>query len=97
MCMNSKVQRHKPYNSLQCLLIQIQKGKDFSIDFVTGVPKNKDWREVEYNLILVIIDQLPNMVHYKPVFTTLNIEQLAEVLIKRFIKYHALPDGINTD
>ena len=37
------------------------------------------------------------MVHYEPVLTILDVEQLAEVLIKAVIKYHDLPDSIVTD
>ena len=37
------------------------------------------------------------MVHYEPVLTTINAEQLAEILIKTVIKYHGLPDSIVTD
>ncbi len=47
ICMSSKVQRHKPYGSLQSLLVPTHKWKDLSIDFVTGLPKSKDWRGVE--------------------------------------------------
>ena len=37
------------------------------------------------------------MVHYEPVLTTLDAEQLAEVLIEAIFKYHGLPDSIITD
>ena len=97
ICMSSKAQRHKPYGSLQSLPVPTHKWKDLSMDFVTGLPKSKDWRGVEYDSILVIIDRLTKMVHYEPVLTTLDAEQLAEVLIEAVIKYHGLPDSIVTD
>ena len=65
--------------------------------FVTRLSKSKDWRGVEYNSILVIVDQLTKMVHYKPVLTTLDAEQLTEVLIEMVIHYHGLPDSIITN
>lgn len=66
------------------------------MDFVTGLPKSKDCRGVEYDSILVIFDRLTKMVHSEPVLTTLDVEQLAEVLIEAVIKYHGLPDSIVT-
>ena len=66
------------------------------MDFVTRLPKSKNWQGIKYDSIFVIVDQLTKMVHYKPVFTTLDTEQLAEVLIETVIKYHGLPDSIVT-
>ena len=64
------------------------------MDFVTGLPKSKDGRGVEYDSILIIVDQLTKMVHYEPILTTLEAEELDEVLIKTFIKYYDLSDSI---
>ena len=61
---------------------------------MTGLPKSKDWRGVEYDSILVIVDQFTKMVHYELVLTTLDTEQLAEVLIETIIKYHGTSDSI---
>ena len=94
ICMKSKAQRHKPYGNMQSLPVPTHKWKDFSIDFVTRLSRSKDWRGVEYNSILVIVDQLTKMVYYKPVLITLNAKQLAEVLIEAIFKYHSLSDSI---
>ena len=56
ICMSCKAQRHKAYGNLQTLPIPTHKWKDLSMDFVTGLPKSKDWRGVEYDSILVIVD-----------------------------------------
>lgn len=72
ICMSSIAQRHKFHGSLQSFLVPHHKWKDFSIDFVTGLPKSKNWRRVEYDSIFVIIDQLTKMVHYEPVLITLD-------------------------
>ncbi len=97
ICMSSKTQRHKPYGSIQVLPVSTNNWKDLSIDFVTGLPKNKNWRRVEYDSMLVIVDRLTKMVYYKPVLTTLDADQLADILIEAVIKYHGLPDSIVTD
>lgn len=67
------------------------------MDFVTRLPRSKDWRRVKYNSILVIVDQLINKVNYEPVITTLNVKQLVEVLFEVVIKYHGLLDFIITN
>lgn len=56
ICMSSKAQRYKSYNKLQILPIPTYKQKDLSIDFVTRLSERKNLQEVEYDLILVIIN-----------------------------------------
>ena len=97
ICMKSKVQRHKPYGNIQSLPFPTHKWKDLSKDFIIGLPRSEDWKRVEYNSILVIVNRLIKMVYYEPVFTTLDAEQLAEVLIKAIFKYYNLPDSIISD
>lgn len=87
---------HKFYSSMQSLPVSTYKWKNLCIGFVTKLPKSKDWRDVKYNSKLVIVDQLMKIEYYEPVFTTLNAQQLAKVLIEAVIKYHSLPDSIVT-
>ena len=51
------------------------------MDFVTGLPLTVDWKDNSYNLILIIVDQLTKMVHYKLVKVTIDALWLAEVII----------------
>ena len=95
--MSLKSKRQKPYGCLQSLPVSSHKWKDLSMDFVTGLPKSKDWRGVKYDSILVIFDRLTKMVHYEPLLTTLDTNQLAKILIEMVIKYHGLPESIVTD
>ena len=97
ICMSSKVQRYKLYGSIQASPVSSQKWKDIRIYFVTGIPKSKDWRVVEYDSIFFIIDWLTKMIYYEPLLITLTIEQLAKALIEEVIKYHCLPDFIVID
>lgn len=64
------------------------------MDFVTRILKSNNWRGVEFDLILVIVERLTKMVYYKSVLIILNVKQLAEVLIDAISKYHSLPDSI---
>ena len=92
-----KAVRHKPYNNLQSLPIPTHQWKDLSIDFVTGLPISINWKRDSYDSILVIIHWLMNMVHYKPVKTTINTPGLVEVIIAVVIRHHNLPNLIVTD
>lgn len=67
------------------------------MDFVLGLPKSKNWQEVEYDSIFVIVNRLTKMVYYEPILIILDAEQLAEVLIKTVIKYHGLSNFIITN
>ncbi len=82
---------------MQVLHFPTYQWDDLSMDFVTGLPKSKDWRRLGYDSILVVVDRLTKMVNHKPLLTTLDADQLAEVLIEAVIKYHGLPDSIVTD
>ena len=51
------------------------------MEFVTGLPLSSDWTSDSYDSILVIIDRLTKMMHYKPVKVTIDAPGLAEVII----------------
>ena len=61
------------------------------------MPISTDWKGDSYDSILVIIDWLTKMVHYKPVKVTIDALGLVEVLINVVMRYHGLPDSIVTN
>ena len=71
--------------------------KDLSIDFVTGLPILTDWKGDSYDSILVILNWLIKMVHYKPIKVTINALGLAKVIINVVVRHHGLPDSIITN
>ncbi len=97
VCLASKSVRHKPYSDLQSLLVPTHRYKDLSMDFVTGLPISTNLKGETYNSILVIVDRLTKMVHYKPVKVTIDAPALAEVIIKAVVRHHSLPDSIVSD
>ena len=97
VCLASKAVRHKPYGDLRSLPVPTHWWKDLSMDFVTGLPVSIDWKGDGYDSILVIVDRLTKMVHYKPVKITLDAPGLAEVIIDVVVRHHGLPDSIVTD
>ena len=97
VCLASKAVRHKLYGNLQSLPVTTYRWKDLLIDFVTGLPISTDWKGDSYDSILVIVDWLTKMVHYKLVKVTINASGLAEVIINMVVRHHGLPDSIVTD
>ena len=67
------------------------------MDFVTGLPLSSDWKGDSYDSILVIVDRLTKIVHYKPVKVTIDAPGLAEVIIDVVVRHHGLLDSIISD
>ena len=81
VCLGSKAVRHKPYGDLQSLPVPTHRWKDLLMDFVTELPVSTNCKGETYNSILVIIDCLSKMVHYKPVKVTFD----APGMLKSFL------------
>ena len=97
ICLALKAIRHKPYGDLQSLPVPTHRRKDLLMDFVTGLSISTNWKGDNYNSILVILDWLTKMVHYKPVKITIDAPGLAEVIIDVVVRHHGLPDSIVTN
>ena len=67
------------------------------MDFLTGLPLSVDWKNNSYDLILVIVDWLIKIVHYKPPKVTIDVPELAEVILDLLVQHHGFPDSIVTD
>ena len=97
ICLTSNTIRYKAYGDLQSLPISTHQLKNLFMDFVTGLPLFADWKGDSYDSILVIVNQLTKMVHYKPVKVTINALRLAEVILDVIVMHHDLSDSIVTD
>ena len=90
MCLALKLVRHKRYGDLQFFFVPTHQWKDLSMDFVTRLPVSIKWKGKNYDSILVIINSLMKMVHYKPVKITIHAPDLAEVIVKTVMRHHGL-------
>ena len=97
VCLALKTVWHKFYGNLQSLPVLIYHWKDLSIDFVIGLLILTDWKGDNYDSILVIVDWLTKMVHYKPVKVTIDAPGLAKVIINVVVRQHSFSDSIVTD
>ncbi len=97
ICLALKAVCHKPYGDYQSLPDPTHWQKDLSMDFVTGLPISANLKGDSYDLILVIINRLTEMVHYKPVKVMINVPGQAEVIINVVVCQHGVPKSIVTD
>ena len=67
------------------------------MDFITNLPISTNWKRDNHDFILVIINWLTKMVHYKQVQITINIPGFVEVIINVVIWNHGLLDLIVTN
>ena len=85
------------YWDLQSLLVPIYCWKNLLMDFVTDLPIFTDWKRDNNDLILVIVDLLTKMVHYKLFKITIDDLGLVDIIINVVMRYHGLSDLIITD
>ena len=67
------------------------------MDFVTGIAIWTNWKEENYDFVLVIVDWLTKMVYYEPVKVTINVSGLAKVILDVVIWHHGLSNSIMSD
>lgn len=67
------------------------------MDFVTKLPISTNWKSNSYNLILVIVDRLIIIVHYKLAKIIINDSDLAKVIIDVIVQDYDLPNLVVSD
>ena len=67
------------------------------MDFVTGLLISTNWKEDNYDSILVIVDLLMKMVHYELVKVSIDAPGLAKVILNMVVWHHGLPNLIVSD
>jgi hypothetical protein len=95
ICQRTKPARHKPFGDLKQLLVPAQPMKEFSMDFITGLPPAL-YQGRDVDMILVIVDRKTKYSFYFAVNQTMSAEDLAALWVDRFADYGP-PSGIVTD
>ena len=70
--------------------------KNLSIDFMINFPISANWKSEGYNSILIIIDQLIKIVHYKLGKVMIDVSSLAKIIINMVVHYHGVLKSIVT-
>ena len=88
VCKHNKASKYKLFEKLQTLFIFEFKWSNLMMNFVTSFSISRNWNEIKYNLILMMIDRLTKMIHYISIIKIINVEDLTEVFIKEIIQLH---------
>lgn len=67
------------------------------MEFVTGFLILTHWEAKSYDSILVIVKRFTKTIHYKPFKITIDILDLAKMIINVVIHYHRVLGSIVTD
>lgn len=67
------------------------------MDFMIRLPIFTDWKSNSYDSILIIVNHLIKMVHYEPVYTTIDAPGVAKVIINVIVWHHGLLNSIVSD
>ena len=90
-------QRTKPSPSLRAPLQSLPIARDcwksVSMDFIFGLPADKEARTG----VLVIVDRFSKMVHLVPVKDTINAQETACVFLDTVFRLHGMPETIISD
>ena len=79
--LTSKIVYHKFYGDLQLLPVPTYYYKDLLMDFFMRLLNSTNQKGDSCNSILVIVDRLMKMVHYKLVKVTINALGLVKVIL----------------
>ena len=88
VCKRSKASKHKLYENFQFLFISKFRWANFTMNFVTKFSINRNWNEIVYDFILVIINRFTKIVHYVSITKTIFAKNLTEIFMKKIIKFH---------
>ena len=97
MYLVSKAIQHKLYRDFQSLPVPTLRLKDLSMDFVTGLSILANLKSDSYDSILIIVNRLTKIVHYKPMKVTIDAFGLAEIILDVVVRHHGISDSIITD
>lgn len=97
VCLALKVIRHKLFGDFQSLPLPTYWWKDWSIDFVIGLPISINWKNETYNSMLMIVECIIRMVYYEPVKVLIDTQSLVEVIINTVIRYQGLSNSITSN
>lgn len=93
-CAWVKANNQKPMGLLQPLPIPEERWSDITMDFITGLPSSG---LAKYNAALTIVDCLTRRVYFWPTHTTASAEDIAKLMVERYLLLHGIPQSIVSD
>jgi len=96
ICQRVKMKRHLSYDELRSLLQLTNSWKEITMNFITDLSSSK-WKEVVYDLILVIVDHYMKMTRYLSIKKTLTVVKLAELFFEKIALRYEISNDIVID
>ena len=97
ICKRNKTSKHKSYEKFQFLFVSQYRWADFTMNFVTKLSTNKNWNDIKYDNIFVVVDRFAKIIHYIFVTKTIKIKNLTKMFIRKIIRYHDFFNSIIID
>ena len=92
-CQQVKIEHQHSNDLLQPLPIPRWQWEIISLDFITGLPRNKNLND----LIMVFVDKLSKVTHFIPLKTTYKDANIANIFMKQIFRLHGIPKVIIYD
>jgi len=96
ICQRVKMKRHLLYDELRSLSWFTDSWKEITMNFITDLSFSK-WKEVVYDLILVIVNYYMKMIHYLFMKKTLIVVELAELFFEKIVLRYEISNDIVID
>ena len=97
ICKKNKTSKHKFHEKFRFLFIFEYKWIDITMNFVTSFFESKNWNDVVYDFIFVVVNRLFKMIYYVSCSKTIFVENLIEIFIREMIKLHEISTSIIND
>ncbi len=96
ICQKVKMKHHLSYDELRSLLRFTNSWKEITMNFITNLLFSK-WKEVIYDLILVIVDHYMKMTRYLFTKKTLTVVKLTELFFEQIALRYEILNNIVID
>ena len=96
ICQRIKMKHHLSYDELELLSRLTDSWKEITMNFITDLSFSK-WKEVVYDLILMIVNHYIKMMHYLFMKKTLTVIKLAELFFKKIALRYEISSDIVID
>ncbi len=93
ICQRVKMKHHLSYDKLRSLFQSMSLWKEITMNFITDLSFSK-WKEVMYDLILVIVDHYMKIMHYLFMKKTLTVVKLAELFFEKIVLRYEISNDI---
>ncbi|KAI5649734.1 hypothetical protein M9H77_35739 [Catharanthus roseus] len=92
-CQRVKAEHQKSAGLLQPLPVPEWKWDHVTMDFVTGLPRTKGYKDA----IWVIVDRLTKVAHFIAINMSYPLDKLAQIYVDEIVRLHGVPVDIVSD